>query len=49
VGQAQRIERLEVAWPSGTKQTYTDVPLDRIHTLVEGQAQLQPFQANGQK
>ena len=49
VGQAPRIERLEVAWPSGTKQTYTDVSLDRIHTLVEGQAQLQPFQASVKK
>jgi hypothetical protein len=49
VGRAPRIERLEVAWPSGTKQTYTDVPLDRIHTLVEGQAPLQPFQASMKK
>ena len=46
LGRAKRIERLEVAWPSGLKQTFTDVPINRIHTVIEGQAQLQPFVAH---
>ena len=46
LGRAARIERLEVAWPSGLRQTFTDVPINRIHTVIEGQAQLQPFVAH---
>jgi hypothetical protein len=45
LARAKRIDRLEVAWPSGIRQTYTHVPVNRIHTVIEGQPQLQPFVA----
>jgi hypothetical protein len=48
LARAKQIERLEVAWPSGQRQSYTDIPIDRIHTVIEGQAQLQPFVAKAQ-
>ena len=35
LGAASRIERVEVAWPSGVKQVLTDVPVDRIVTVHE--------------
>ena len=36
LGGAERIERLEVAWPSGRKQSWTDLAANRRHTLTEG-------------
>jgi hypothetical protein len=44
LGQATQIERLEVAWPTGTRQTFMNLQSDRIYTIVEGQAEIQPFQ-----
>jgi enediyne biosynthesis protein E4 len=35
LGRATRVERIEVMWPSGIKQTVTDVAGDRILTLRE--------------
>ena len=37
LGASSRIEWLEVKWPSGTKQTFTDVPLDRLVVVHEEQ------------
>ena len=38
LGQASRLERLEVFWPTtGVTQTFTDVPLDRVIHIVEGE------------
>jgi predicted NUDIX family NTP pyrophosphohydrolase len=39
VGPATKIDWLEVQWPqpSGRKERFTDVPLDRYVTIVEGQ------------
>lgn len=44
LGTATQIEHLEVAWPAGTRQTFTNLQPDRIYTIVEGQAEVQPFQ-----
>ena len=35
IGGAQRIDRLEVDWPSGTKQVLEDLPVDRHLSIVE--------------
>ncbi len=35
LGAADSVERLEVVWPSGTKQTFTDVPVDRFVIVHE--------------
>ncbi|MEM7353515.1 MAG: CRTAC1 family protein, partial [Acidobacteriota bacterium] len=43
LGGDETIDRVEVAWPSGEKQTFTGVERDRIYRMVEGEAKLQPF------
>jgi hypothetical protein len=35
LGAAQRIDRLEVDWPSGTKQVLEGLPVDRYLSIVE--------------
>jgi hypothetical protein len=42
VGPATRIDRLEVRWPNGLVEEWRDLPVDRIHTLVEGSAGAAP-------
>jgi enediyne biosynthesis protein E4 len=37
LGAAPRVESLEVTWPSGALQTFTDVPLDRVVVVHEEQ------------
>jgi ASPIC and UnbV/FG-GAP-like repeat len=44
LGAAARIDRLEVRWPSGLRETFTALPVDRIARLVEGKGVL-PFAA----
>jgi len=39
LGDAARVERLEVRWPNGLEERFTDLAVDRIHTLVEGTGQ----------
>jgi hypothetical protein len=40
LGRAERIETLEVFWPTtGQSQTFADVPMDRALRIVEGQPQ----------
>ena len=34
-GSAATIASVEVAWPSGKKETYKDLPADIIYTIVE--------------
>ncbi len=41
LGKASGIERLEVVWPGGRVQQFTDVPLDRFLRLVEGQERVE--------
>ncbi|MHC5544062.1 ASPIC/UnbV domain-containing protein, partial [Singulisphaera rosea] len=36
VGVARRVERLDVAWPSGRIETWSDLETDRLQRLVEG-------------
>jgi hypothetical protein len=38
LGAATRIDRVEVRWPNGQVEQWRDLPVDRIHTLVEGSA-----------
>ncbi len=44
LGKAAKIDRLEVAWPSGKKQTFTGLSTDRIYRLVEGDAKPLKFE-----
>jgi hypothetical protein len=37
LGRVDRIDRLEVRWPSGETETVPDVPVDRVATIREGQ------------
>jgi len=39
VGDATRVVRVEVRWPNGMEETWTDVPVNRILTLEEGTGQ----------
>jgi hypothetical protein len=36
LGRARKVETLEVRWPSGTTQSFCDVPVDRFYHLREG-------------
>lgn len=42
---ATAIDAVEVRWPSGLRQTFRDVPADRILRVVEGEKQMIPFEA----
>jgi hypothetical protein len=39
LGDARTVERVEVRWPSGQEEAWTDVAIDRYHTLNEGSGQ----------
>ena len=36
LGQADFVERLEVRWPSGTRDVLEGLPADRLITITEG-------------
>ena len=36
LGETTRVDRLEIRWPNGLQETFTDVGIDRIVTLKEG-------------
>ena len=36
LGETTRIDRLEIRWPNGLQEKWTDVGIDRIVTLKEG-------------
>ena len=38
LGDAERVDRLEVRWPSGRRQVFGDLPARRLVRLVEGGA-----------
>ena len=40
LGQADRVDKMTVTWPSGLVQEFTDVPADSEFILVEGSPQL---------
>jgi hypothetical protein len=39
LGDAARVDRLEVRWPTGVEERWTNVPVNRILTLEEGTGQ----------
>lgn len=44
LGQAQKLERVEVTWPgTGGTQTFTDLAMDRSYRLREGRAEAEPL------
>jgi hypothetical protein len=43
------IDRLEVRWPSGARQTFEKIPADHLYRIVEGEPALKPFAAEGRK
>ncbi|MCH8089913.1 MAG: ASPIC/UnbV domain-containing protein, partial [Chloroflexi bacterium] len=45
MGQASRIDRLEVRWPSGTVDVFENLEVNQILTLLEGKgiASREPF------
>lgn len=49
VGPAATIDAVEVRWPSGLKQTFEKLPVDRIVRLVEGEQKVLPFETKGEK
>jgi hypothetical protein len=36
LGRSARVKRIEIIWPSGSRQTISDAPADRVLTIVEG-------------
>jgi enediyne biosynthesis protein E4 len=49
LGQATQIERLEVAWPSGNRQTFVNLQPDRMYAIVEDQPEIRPFRLKAPK
>jgi hypothetical protein len=49
LGPASKIERLEVRWPSGNKQTFDNLSADKIYRLVEGNSRVKPLVAKESK
>jgi hypothetical protein len=35
LGEATKADRVEIRWPDGRGETFTDLPADRIHVVVE--------------
>ena len=47
LAQATTIDRVEVRWPSGARQTFANLPADRIFRITEGEAAPAPFTTRG--
>ncbi|AMV38154.1 FG-GAP-like repeat-containing protein [Planctomyces sp. SH-PL62] len=47
LGAAPRIDRIEVAWPSGRLDTFEDLDPDRVYRLVEGESRPEPLPGKG--
>jgi hypothetical protein len=45
LGPAEKIDKLEITWPSGAQQSFKDFPADQFYSLQEGKDELglQPF------
>ena len=37
LGPAAKIDKVTVVWPDGKSQEWTDLPIDRYHTLAQGE------------
>ena len=42
LGAAERPIRVEVAWPSGAKETFTDLPANHLFVIQEGKGIVEP-------
>ena len=42
LGKAARVESVEVSWPSGQKQTFRGLDVDKFYTIEEGRDQIGP-------
>jgi hypothetical protein len=42
LGAAEKIERIEIFWPSGAKETIQVPAVDKIYTVAEGKGVVQP-------
>jgi len=40
LGRETRVERMEISWPSGRRQTFRDIPADRFYVIEEGKDEL---------
>jgi hypothetical protein len=36
LGKADKIEWVEIRWPSGLTERFANLPVDQVHTLKEG-------------
>src|SRR5208282_3731345 len=36
LGKSEKIEWVEIRWPSGLSERFTNLPVDQVHTLKEG-------------
>jgi len=45
LGKAERVERLSVRWPDGTRDEYRDLAVDGRFLVVQGQAEIRPVPA----
>jgi len=44
---ATTIEKVEIRWPSGERQTFENIPADRIMRITEGRAAPEPLKPGG--
>ena len=51
LGSATKIDKLEISWPSGARQSFTDLAADQFYSISEGSNTIgyQPFVKPGQK
>jgi enediyne biosynthesis protein E4 len=40
LGEAAKVDNLEVRWPSGLRQVFVDIAADRFYVIEEGKQQL---------
>jgi enediyne biosynthesis protein E4 len=45
LGSAEKIDKLEISWPSGAQQSFKDFRADQFYSIQEGKDELgyQPF------
>ena len=42
LGETEKISKLSIVWPDGSRQEWTEVPIDRYHITTQGQKALSP-------
>jgi hypothetical protein len=47
IGSATKIDKVEIRWPSGERQTFENIPADTIMRVTEGRAAPEPLKAGG--